>query len=74
MTNKMHELFLKVPSAHNEGRYKAYKDRLNHIFKKAEKQHYTDLLTAHKNNIKTWQIMKNVVNEIKRKKFIQILD
>ena len=62
--NKMYKLFLKVPSAHNETRYKAYTNKLSHISKKAEKQHYTDLLTANKSNLKkTWQIMKNVVNK-----------
>ena len=59
-----YKLFLKVPSAHNETRYKAYRNNLSHILKKAEKQHYTDLLTANKSNLKkTWQIMKNVVNK-----------
>ena len=64
----MYKLFLKVPSAHNETRYKAYRNKLSHILKKAEKLHYTDLLTANKSNLKkTWQIMKNVVNKNKVK-------
>ena len=41
-----------MPSACNESKYKTYRNKLNHILKKAEKQHYTDLLEANKNNIK----------------------
>ena len=49
-------------------RYKTYRNKLGHILKKAEKQHYTDLLSAIKSNLKkTWQIMKNVVNKNKVK-------
>ena len=55
----MYKLFLKMPCAYNESKYKAYRNNLNHVLKKAEKQHYTDLLTASKNNIKkTCQIKK----------------
>ena len=65
----MYKVYLNVPSACNESKYKTYRNRLNHILKKAEKQHYTDLLEANKNNIKkTWQIMKDVVNKNKVKK------
>ena len=50
--NKMYNLFLEITCAYNESKYKTYRNKLNHILKKAEKQHYTDLLTANKNNIK----------------------
>ena len=65
----MCKVYLKVPLACNESKYKTYRNKLNHILKKAEKQHYTDLLEANKNNFKkTWQIMKDVVNKNKVKK------
>ena len=58
-----------MPSALNEITYKSYRNKLNHILKKSERQHYSDLLTANKSNIKkTWQIMKNIVNKNKIKK------
>ena len=58
-----------MPSACNESKYKTYRNNLNHILKKAKKQHYTDLLAANKNNInKNWQIMKDVVNKNEVKK------
>ena len=62
--NKLHKKYLKMPSSHNEITYKSYRNKLNHILKKSEKQHYSDLLAANKSNIKkTWQIMKNIVNK-----------
>ena len=48
----MYKVYLKVPSACNESKYKTYRNKLNHILKKAQKQHYTDLLAANKNIIK----------------------
>ena len=50
--NRMYKVFLNVPSDCNESKYKIYRNKLNHILKKAEKQHCTDLLAANKNNIK----------------------
>ena len=67
--NKLYKKYLKMPSALNEITYKSYRNKLNHILKKSERQHYSDLLTANKSNIKkTWQIMKNIVNKSKIKK------
>ena len=36
----------------NENTYKRYRNKLNIILKWAEKQHFTDLLNSHKDNIK----------------------
>ena len=67
--NKLYKKYLKMPSALNEITYKSYRNKLNHILKKSERQHYSDLLTANKSNIKKiWQIMKNIVNKNKIKK------
>ena len=59
-----------MPSSYNEITYnKSYRNKLNHILKKSEKQYYSDLLAANKSNTnKTWQIMKNIVNENRIKK------
>ena len=49
--------------------YNRYRNKLNIILKSAEKQHFTDLLNSHKDNIiKSWQIMKNIVNKNKTRK------
>ena len=71
----MYKLFLKIPCAYNESKYKTYRNKLNHILKKAEKQHYTDLLIANKNNIKKLgKLWKVLWTKIKWKKFTQNLD
>ena len=67
--NKLYKKYLMMPSAFNEITYKSYRNKLNHILKKSDRQYYSDLLTANKSNIKkTWQIMKNIVNKNKIKK------
>ena len=68
----MYKVYLKVPSACNESKYKTYRNKLNHILKKAQKQHYTDLLAANKNTIKKFANHENEKNEKKKwKKFTQ---
>ena len=61
-----------MPSCYNESvYYKSYRNKLNTILKKSEKQLYSDFLAANKSNIKkTWQIMKNIVNKNKMKRLI----
>ena len=67
--NKLYKKYIKMPSCYNESVYKSYRNKLNTILKKSQKQHYSDLLAANKSNIKkTWQIMKNIVNKNKMKK------
>lgn len=64
--NKLYKNFILIPSALNERKYKTYRNKLNHKLQKAERQHYSDLLIANKNNLKrTWQIMKDIVNKNK---------
>ena len=48
----MYKVYLKMPSACNESKYKTYKSKFNPILKKTDKQHCTDLLEANENNIK----------------------
>ena len=53
----------------NETKYKPFKNNLNKVLKKAEKQHFSDILASCKSNIKrTWQILKEIVNKRKVKK------
>ena len=40
----MHYAFKKVPSVSNETCYKKYRNKLNHILLKAEKQYYHDII------------------------------
>ena len=39
--------------------YKAYRNRLHHLLRTAERQYYQDLIMQHKDNIKkSWQVIK----------------
>ena len=43
--------------------YKAYRNKLHHLLKAAERQHYQDLLMVHKSNLKkSWQVIKMIIN------------
>ena len=58
--NKLYKKYMKCKTVANEKTYKRYRNNLNMILKCAEKQHFTDLLNSHKDNIKkSWQIIKN---------------
>ena len=49
-------------------KYKAYRNKLNHLLRSAERKHYQDLLNEHRCNIKKlWQIIKAVINKRKHK-------
>ena len=46
--------------------YKAYRNKLHHLLKAAERQHYQDLLMVHKSNLKkSWQVIKMIINKRK---------
>ena len=59
-------LFLKSrkdPSLATVTSYKTYRNLLNSLLRKAEKQHYHELMENNKNNLrKSWQIIKNIIN------------
>ena len=64
--NKLYKKYLKISTVANETRYKTYRNKLHHILKIAEKQHYSELLMNCQSDIKkTWKIIKNIVNKNK---------
>ena len=57
----------KVKSVKNEICYKKYKNELNHIMVKGERQYYYDLLIKHKDNMrKSWSIIKEIIHKNKK--------
>ena len=54
--NKLYKKCLKVKTVANETIYKTYRNKLNHLLKIAEKQHYSELLINCQNDVK---IMEN---------------
>ena len=66
MKNKLYKRYLKVKTVANEVKYKGYRNKLHHVLKYAEKQHFAELLNNCQDNLKkTWQIMKKIVNKNK---------
>lgn len=63
--NKLYiKLTNKLANKDSTYRYKQYKNKLNHLLRIAEKNHYGDQLLKHKSNMrKTWEIIKTVVNK-----------
>ena len=50
--NKLYKKYLKISTVANETRYKTYRNKLHHILKIAEKQHYSELLMNCQSDIK----------------------
>ena len=50
-------------------RYKAYKNKLNHLIRIAKRNYYDDKFTSVRNNIKdTWKLINEVINNKKMKR------
>jgi hypothetical protein len=62
-------LFRKYIKNHNDDDfvlYKKYRNKLHHILRIAEREHYQELILNNKNNLrKTWAVMKEVINKKK---------
>jgi hypothetical protein len=66
LKNKLYVSFKKSPTLENLERYKDYKRLLNRLMKKAERQHYHDLMESNKYNTKKlWTILKDIINKKK---------
>jgi exonuclease III len=66
LKNKLYLKFKKTPSQKNLDTYKTYKRTLNNLMKKAERQHYHNLMEINKfNTKKIWTILKDIINKKK---------
>ena len=62
--NKLYLKYKKTSNKENLDIYKRYKRILNTLLKKAERQHYHDLLEKYKfNTKKLWTILKDIINK-----------
>ena len=65
--NRLYNVHINSKSPNHEIRYKAYKNRLTKILKRAEKDHYANKLKEYQSNAKMcWKILNEVMNR-KRK-------
>ena len=64
--NKLYTRFLITKNGEDKLIYKAYKNKLNHVIRIAEKTHIKNLLTANKNDLhKTWKLINNLIGRNK---------
>ena len=69
--NLLYKRFLTSRCSTSEIRYKTYKNKLTSILRYCEKQYYSDLLKANKNNMKeTWKIINDL---LKKKIFHKVI-
>ena len=62
--NKLYSMFRRRPTEENEKMYKGYKNKLNHILRKEERNHIQNRLNQCKSSMKnTWQIIKEIINK-----------
>ena len=56
----------RLQGGNTEEQYRIYRNKLNHVMRTAERNHYLGLLNEHKSNLKkSWQILKMVINKWK---------
>ena len=64
--NILYKKYLKNPTDLNRTNYKKYRNKLHHILRCAERQHYEEVIKNNKNNLrKTWGVMKEIINKKK---------
>lgn len=69
--NTLYREYLHTKTDLANEKYKKYKNKLKHLIKIAEKQHYATQLTIYKGNLKqTWKIIKHVINKEKTEKYL----
>ena len=67
--NILYKRYIKNHSENDFTIYKTYRNKLHHVLHYAERQHFQDLISYDKNNLKkTWTIMKNIINKKKSSK------
>ena len=62
--NKLYIKSIKNPTTENIGTYKLYRNKVNSLLRKCERDHYASLITENKRNLrKTWSIIKELLNK-----------
>ena len=64
--NNMYKRHKRTNNPEHEAEYKKYKNKLNYLLTKSEREHYQTLLKNNANNMKkSWKILKEVINKKK---------
>lgn len=66
--NMLYKCFIKNPTLQSEKLYKTYRNKLHHLLKIAEREHFHTIISTNQGNLKkTWSIMKDIINKKKVK-------
>jgi hypothetical protein len=66
--NKLYCKYKKCPTSQNLDAYKQYKTHLNRIMKISERNHFKQLFTIYRNNLKkSWTVINQIINKGKPK-------
>ena len=70
--NKLYLKSVKIATSENKNHYKQYRNKLNSLLRKVEREHYAQLLQQNKTNLKkSWTIFKNIINK-KKRNYVQV--
>ena len=65
--NRLYKKMLNAPSTEREMKYKAYKNKLNHLIRIAKRTYYNERFENARNDIKqTWKLINEVINNKKK--------
>jgi hypothetical protein len=65
--NILYKRQIKIHTQDNISAYKKYRNHLNHLLRKTERQHYQQLLDLNKSNLrKSWAVINQVINRNKK--------
>ena len=66
--NQLYVKYLRRPTLTNHSLYKQFRNKLNILMRKVEREYYDKELLIHKNNLrKSWEIIKEVIKKKKKK-------
>ena len=66
--NKLYYMSRKFPTELNKTKYKLFRNKINSLVKKTEKEYYEQKLRENQSNIKkSWSIIKEIINKKKNK-------
>ena len=66
--SKLYIKYKKTPNSFDEKTYKVLRSNLNKILRKSERDHYDNLLTENKSNLKKmWSVINEIINQRKHK-------
>ena len=62
--NRLYVKYVRQNTRYNQIKYKVYKNKLNGLLRKSEREHYATLYEENKHNLKkSWSLLKEIINK-----------